>query len=306
MVGFGLLVFGFRRERGKETGARDGCVHSGQAPLAHASGTKGRKNVAKSARPGAMPAMHPTSWRTASGLACFAPSLERECIPPAMESNRIYFVRIGGQVRGPVRVDQLREMGGIDVITPESEVAPGADGPWTRLATLPICPEVFPARRGIGFKAAKFEEINQGSAPAMNPAEAIEQSLRSPASFRGREVVVTPQVLRGTRDGDPPNDVQEMVLEVGRRVAAHAPVVVPAPPPQRFPRWRWFVTASLLGSAGIMCIPLLYDRKYDAMSTSILGCWTVMFNGLLIAVLVFDRRIGQQVQSNKATMDALR
>ena len=222
-----------------------------------------------------------------------------------MESNRTHFVRIAGQVRGPVSVDQLREMGGIDIITPETEVAPRADGPWVQLATLAICPEVFPARRGIAFKTAKFEEINRGPAPAMNPAEAIEQALRPPASFRGREVLVTPQVLRGTRDGEPPNEVQEMVLAVGRRVAAHAPVVVLPPAAPRFPRWPWFAAVSLLGSTAIMCIPLLYDRKYDAMSTSILGCWSVMFNGLLLAVMLMDRRIGNHVRTNKAKMDAL-
>lgn len=222
-----------------------------------------------------------------------------------MESNRLHFVRIAGQVRGPIGIEQLREMGSIDVITPETEIAPSATGPWVRLATLAICPEVFPIRRAIEFKATRFEEINQASTPAMDPQEVIEQSLRTPASFRGREVVVTPQVLRGTRDGESPNEVQEMVLEVGRRVAANTPEVVLPPPPPRFPRWPWFAIASGLGSTAIMCIPLLYDRKYDVMSTSILGCWAVMFNGLLVAVLLIDRRIDAHVRLNKSKMDAL-
>jgi hypothetical protein len=60
-----------------------------------------------------------------------------------MESNRLHFVRIAGQVRGPIAVEQLREMGSVDAITRETEIAAGPDGPWARLATLAICPEVF-------------------------------------------------------------------------------------------------------------------------------------------------------------------
>lgn len=214
-----------------------------------------------------------------------------------MESPRVHFVRIAGEVRGPLGLEQLRDLGGVEVITPESVVAPSAAGPWTPIATLPICAEVFPARRVIGFKAKEFEEINRGTAPAMDPAEATAQANRSPASFRGREVLVTPQGLQGTRDGEPPNDVQVMVLEVGRKIAAHAP---PAPPPPRrslIPRWRWFVIPSFVGTAGIMAIPLLYDRQYDPSSVSILIGWTVLFNLLLVGIMALDRSLGDKVQA---------
>jgi hypothetical protein len=222
-----------------------------------------------------------------------------------MEPPRPYFVRIAGQVRGPIGVEQLREMGTIDVVTPETEIASSAEGPWVRLATLAICPEVFPARRAIAFKAAQFEAISLGAAPPMDPQQAIEQALHSPAALRGRELFVPPHLARRQLDSDPLNDVQEMVLEVGRRVAANAPEVVLPLPPSRLPRWPWFAALSVVGSIAIMCIPFLYDRKYDVMSTSILGCWTVMFNGLLIAVLLIDRRIDAHVRLSKSKMNAL-
>lgn len=214
-----------------------------------------------------------------------------------MEPPRVHFIRIAGEVRGPVGIEQLRDLGSVEVITPDSVVAPSPAGPWTPIAALPICAEVFPARRVIGFKATVFEEINRGAAPAMNPEEALMQANQPPSSFRGREVLVTPQGLRGTRDGEPPNEVQAMVLEVGRKIAAHAPPPPPLPRRPRFPRWRWFVIPSFFGTAGIMAIPLLYDRQYDPASVSILIGWTVLFNLLLVGILALDRSLGDKVQA---------
>lgn len=222
-----------------------------------------------------------------------------------MESPRIHFVRIAGAVRGPVSVAQLREMAGIAVVAPDTDVAAHADGPWVKLATLAIALEVFPARRAVEFKPTQFEEINRAGPAAMDPAEAIEQALRPPKSFRGREVVVAPLGLRGKRDGEPLSDVQEMVLEVGRRVAAHAPPAAMPRPPPRFRHWPWFAAASVLGTTAILCVPLCYGRKYDAMSVSILGGWGVMFNGLLALLLVTERRMKEMLRSNKSRFDAL-
>src|SRR5207248_2734953 len=113
--------------------------------------------------------------RSTSNLAWVSRLADDVCASPAvMESNRIHFVRIAGAVRGPVDVDQLREMASIAVVTPETEIAPHADGPWVRLATLAICPDVFPARRAIEFRAAQFEVINENAAPTMDPQQVIE------------------------------------------------------------------------------------------------------------------------------------
>ena len=223
-----------------------------------------------------------------------------------MTSNRVYFVRIAGAVRGPLGMEHLRDLATGNVITPEAEIAPGADGPWERMATLAICAEVFPARRVLGFKAAQFEELNRGSAPAVEPDEIIAQALRPLGALRGREVVVSPQVLRGTREGEPPNEVQAMVLEVGRRVAANAPPVALPQPPSAFPRWPWFAVPSVFGSAGILCIPLLYGRRYDPMSVSILVGWVVLFNGLLVALMMIDRQLDDRVRLHKSKMGTLR
>jgi len=207
-----------------------------------------------------------------------------------MDSKRVFYVRISGELRGPVGVEQLRDLADVEVITPDTTVARSPDGPWEPLATLAICPEVFPARRVLGFKAAEFETINRESAPGMDPKEVIEQAHKVPESFRGREVVVTPQVVRGPREGDPPNDVQEMVLEVGRRVAANAPVVLLPSPPPRYPRWRWFLALAITGSTGIWCIPLLYDGRYDETSITILAGWVVLYDMFLLYLMFIDHQ----------------
>ena len=55
-----------------------------------------------------------------------------------------------------------------------------------------------------------------------------------------------------------------------------------------------------------MCIPLLYDRRYDVTSMSILLSWVVMLNGLLLAAMILDRRIGKHMHGEKSKLDKLR
>jgi len=210
--------------------------------------------------------------------------------PPA------HFVRLAGVVRGPLRLEHVREMAESGVITPETEIAPAADGPWVPLAALPLCAEIMPVRRVLGFKAAEFDQLNQGSAPAMDPNEVILQANQPPASFRGREVAVTPLGRLGPRAGGA-NEVQAMVLEVGRRVAANAPPVVLPPPPARFPRWRWFLALGVLGTAFILCIPRFYpDRKSDEFTFSILAGWIVLYDGFLVLVMVMERGVRERLR----------
>jgi hypothetical protein len=218
-----------------------------------------------------------------------------------MDPQGKFYFRVADEVRGPATVEQLRDFASVTVITPETEIAASAAGPWARIATVAIHAEVFPARRVIEFKAAEFESINDESTPAVRVDDLKEAALRPPPSLRGREVIVAPGVARPARDGDPANEVQAMVLEVGRRVAANTPVVVLPPTPGPFPRWPWFAVPAVLGSAGIMCIPMLYEWRYDEMSVSILIGWTVLFNAMLVGVMVLDQQHNRNVGANKTT-----
>ncbi len=221
-----------------------------------------------------------------------------------MEPARVYFFRVGGEMRGPAGVEQLRDLGSVGVIGPATEIAPAAAGPWAPLASLPVCAEVFPPRPAINFKSTEFEELNRGSSPAMDPFEVQAQANHPPISLRGREVVVPPQV-RLARDGDPANDVQAMVREVGRQIAAHEPPLVLPPPPSPFPRWKWFALPAVLGTAGIFSIPWFYGRPYELFTVTILGGWAVMFNGLLLLIMVLDRQHSDTVRRNAAKCEKL-
>jgi hypothetical protein len=226
-----------------------------------------------------------------------------------MEPPRLYFARLAGGVRGPFAAEHLRDLGEVQQLTAETEIATHPAGPWTPLGALPsLCAEVFPARRVLGFKSdAAFETLNADATPAVTIDEINAAAERIPASFRGREVVVTPQTLRGTRDGEPPNEVQQMVQEVGRRVAAHAPPEILPPPPPRFPRWRWFLALGVLGTAGILCIPRFYpDRKSDEFTFSILAGWIVLYDGFLVFVMVAERGFRERLLRRKLQLDLRR
>ena len=151
--------------------------------------------------------------------------LARPCVFGAIarvDSSPSFFVRFAEGVRGPMAAEHLRDLAGAGFVTRDTEVAPAANGPWTRLAAHAIYAEVFPERRGIAFKAAQFDQVADRTAPALDPDRVLLEANSPPASFRGREILVTPQGVRGTGDGEAPNEVQQMVQEVGRRVAAHA------------------------------------------------------------------------------------
>ena len=207
-----------------------------------------------------------------------------------MASPSAYFIRIGGEARGPMRLDQLRDLAIGNAITPETEIAADASGPWAPIAMLEIFVEVFPAKREVGFKPPEFEELNRGEAPPVDANEIIATANQPLDAFRGREFVVTPGAGRAAKPGDPPNEVQVIVQEVGRKISEHAPPVIMPPAPPPFPRWKWFAIPSVIGSAGILCIPMLYENGYDEMSTSIVIGWTVLFNALLVGVMVLDQR----------------
>jgi len=221
---------------------------------------------------------------------------------PLMNSTTVHFVRVANTVRGPLGLGQLRELASVDLVTAETEIAERADGPWVRLGTLALCAEVVPVRRAFGFKAAEFEELNRGPAPEVNVDDLKVAANRPPASFRGREIAVTPLGKRGTPEGGPLNEVQEMVLEVGRKVAANAPPVVLPPVRAAFPRWRWFLAAAILGSAGILSIPRFYEGKwsYEPMTFSIIMGWVVLYDGLLVYLLVLDRKVSATVRGDVA------
>jgi hypothetical protein len=207
-----------------------------------------------------------------------------------MDLRPLYLVRLAAGVRGPMAVEHLRDLAAAGFVSREHEVALGADGPWAPLAGHAICSEVFPARRALGFKEAPVVRVTDAPVASLDPNRAIEDANRPPPSFRGREVIVTARGVGGAPGDGKPNEVQAMVQDVHARIAAHAPPAPPPPPPPpRFPRWRWFLATSVLGTGGIMAIPLFYERGYDDTFVVILGLWVGLFNAFVGTVMAVDR-----------------
>jgi len=223
-----------------------------------------------------------------------------------MDTLRVHFIRNGSEVRGPLATEHLRELAEVGIAIPETESGASAAGLWTGRAEHAVAAEVWPRRRMLEFKAAEFSAVNEAVRP-LEACEMIAHALRPAEALRGQEVLVRPTVLRGTRDGEPPNEVQRMVQEVGRKVAENAPpIMLPPPPVVSFPRWPWFAVAAVLGSGGFPSFPFFYNAPYDGMTVAILSGWVALFNGGLLALMVFDRGLSQTVRRNKGKMDALK
>jgi len=98
----------------------------------------------------------------------------------------VSFVRIDNEVRGPLTPDQLRELAEASTITPETEAATDAAGPWMRFCEIPDCIELFPERPQYKFKAALFEQVNRPDAPPVDHQDLIAAANRPPPSIPGR------------------------------------------------------------------------------------------------------------------------
>ena len=92
-------------------------------------------------------------------------------------------------LQSTMSLEQMRDLGTVDVITPATEIAMSANGPWVALSTLAIYPEVFPAKPALGFKRAEFDEINHDAAPVFDvdalEAVASREARDLHASHRG-------------------------------------------------------------------------------------------------------------------------
>lgn len=108
-----------------------------------------------------------------------------------MPAPSVCYVRINDAVRGPFTRDQLRTLGEVGTITPETEVSVQPEGPWAKLQDAPDCVEIFPPRRQFQFKTREFENVNQPPAPAAaGPAPAgTPPPLLPPAAVDVMEIV---------------------------------------------------------------------------------------------------------------------
>ena len=189
------------------------------------------------------------------------------------------FVRIAGDVRGPYGVDQLRQLAEVEVITPATEAALSAAGPWARLETMIEVAAVFPPRAKLGFKPAEFAVDNRESAPEVNLRDLIASANgpSPPAVAAGMGARIAAGDAEKKQKS--PNEVAEFVRDVQRREAQFAPPLPPPKPWRPSRRLKFCVVLALAGNATLAAIPAIYGALHDEMSMTLLAAWAVLYNG---------------------------
>jgi hypothetical protein len=196
------------------------------------------------------------------------------------------FVQIGAEIRGPYDVEQLRQLAEVEVITPATEAAETATGPWTKLEMRTERAAVFPSRAQMKFKATEFAVKNRDSETPLDHRDMIAAANLPPPATAGAaaERFAAAEADKKSTASD---EVGEMVREVARRHADFAP---PPPPPKRR-RWsrrlKLVAVLAVVGNAVLAAIPVAYGAMHDGQSMMMVGGWAVLYNGAM-AMLYFS------------------
>jgi hypothetical protein len=194
-------------------------------------------------------------------------------------SSTAYFVRVGGEVRGPYALAELAELAGRTVITPETEAAPSSDGPWSLMITLPERAAIFPARVALAAKA-NFTATSD-SPTAVHLTDVIASSATPGPLLRSRQDLEA-EVYRAGPAATPPNEVEEMVRGVQAREVEFAPPLPPPPKRKMSRRLMLILALAVLGNAVLAAIPIAYGALGDEWSMLIFRGWFLIYNGGLV------------------------
>lgn len=198
-----------------------------------------------------------------------------------MSTGQITHVRLGGEVRGPLRPAQLLELAEGGAITPATHAAASADGPWRPIQEWPECTTLFPPRPTLQFKAAAFETVNRHSTPPVDHRDLIAWANLPPP---GGAAKTSGPAAPAAPKPEPVNEVLEIVREVARIEAKYEkPMVFPTRRHQYRHLIHYLILAAI-GTAGVVGIGFYY-RPLDPMSMSILSGWAVLYNGGLAMIM---------------------
>jgi hypothetical protein len=191
------------------------------------------------------------------------------------------FLLLGGEIRGPFRPEQLHQLVEGGAITPATEAALAATGPWSPLGGRPEGATLFPKRPELQFKPAEFEAVNRNSVPPVDHRELIAWANLAPPPgaimAQGSATPSTPKV-------EPVNEVLEIVREVARVDAQfEKPMVFPTRR-HRYRHLLHYLLLAAIGTAGVASIGFFY-RPIDSASVVILGGWAVLYNGGLAIIM---------------------
>jgi hypothetical protein len=121
-----------------------------------------------------------------------------------MPPPSVLFLRLTNEIRGPFGRDRLRELAQTGVITPATEAAESAAGPWLKIEAMEGWTEILPERPQFRFKAKQFLLVNQPAAPPVDHRELIAaanpECRATPAAASPRPLNEVVDILRQNRE----------------------------------------------------------------------------------------------------------
>ena len=199
-----------------------------------------------------------------------------------MNTGSITHVRIGGEVRGPLRPTQLHELVEGGAISPATEASASTTGPWRPIRDWPEYPTLFPPRPTLLFKAAEFDAVNRGSTPPVDHRDLIAWANLPPPV--GAAKAAAPAAPAAPKP-EPVNEVLEIVREVARVDALHAKPMVFPERPKVSRRFVHYLILAAIGNALFGCV-ILYYWPIDQLSAVIFGGWAALSNGGLAYIML--------------------
>lgn len=88
------------------------------------------------------------------------------------------YLRLGNEVRGPFGRERLRELARDGVVTPGTEAAESAAGPWMDIQQSTGWADIFPERPQYQFKAKAFVAVNPRGEPLADHRDLIAAAHR--------------------------------------------------------------------------------------------------------------------------------
>jgi hypothetical protein len=180
-----------------------------------------------------------------------------------MEPSQFVLIRWQGKAVGPFSLEQLRELAAGGALTPATEVAPEAEGPWARIETLPLGAVLFPPPPTVTFKVPDYERANRAATPPINLKDLIAAANRPLAAPPGGTAPAPPAPTSAEHDV---NSLLRFNYEIDRK---RGHFKLPPLPARRSRRTRDYLV--LLFGIGVLIFTVLGFEAVLAVSLQVMA-----------------------------------
>ena len=200
--------------------------------------------------------------------------------PSPFTADSRWFVQLGGDVRGPLTPDALRQLGEVEVLTLDTPVAAAPEGPWQALSAWPEGASLLPAKRTFRLTPPPPPGPEAGVSTGISVKESFLAAAAPLGHLTGEQAKVSPPLSSG-----PAEDVVAMVREVAAidaRLAGERPLDLR---PRSRRRLHHYLVLLVLGNAVLTAIPLWYGGPFDEFVLLILASWYLLYNAGLWMIM---------------------